>query len=87
VSVRPTQSNALRVTIRVRDLSIFSRVVDRVRHVFDLGTDTEPIETHLARDQHLVPLIAMLPTPGSRRDLGMLPFRRPRFTRVVWKRH
>jgi AraC family transcriptional regulator of adaptative response / DNA-3-methyladenine glycosylase II len=68
VSVRPTQGNALRTTIRVRDVSIFPRVIYRTRHVFDLATDPEVIETYLALDQQLAPVIARRPglrVPGA----------------------
>ena len=56
------------VRIRFPDVRAFAAIVARVRRQFDLGADIETIDTHLANDPILAPLIAKHPglrAPGG----------------------
>jgi AraC family transcriptional regulator, regulatory protein of adaptative response / DNA-3-methyladenine glycosylase II len=67
-SVRPTDSNALRATIRFPRLSALPAIIARLRRVFDLAADPIAIAAHLARDPALAPLVAARPglrAPGA----------------------
>jgi AraC family transcriptional regulator of adaptative response / DNA-3-methyladenine glycosylase II len=56
------------VTIRFPSVKALPGIVARVRRVFDLGADIATIDSHLARDPRLAPLIAKRPglrAPGD----------------------
>jgi AraC family transcriptional regulator of adaptative response / DNA-3-methyladenine glycosylase II len=56
------------VTIRFPSVKALPSIVARVRRVFDLGADIVTIDSHLARDPKLAPLIAKRPglrAPGD----------------------
>jgi AraC family transcriptional regulator of adaptative response / DNA-3-methyladenine glycosylase II len=60
--------NAVAVTIRFPSVKALPAIVARVRRVFDLGADISTIDSHLARDPALAPLIARRPglrAPGD----------------------
>ena len=60
--------NAVAVTIRFPSVKTLPAIVARVRRVFDLGADIATIDSHLARDPNLAPLIARRPglrAPGD----------------------
>ncbi len=62
------ERNAVAVTIRFPDVRALPAIVARVKRVFDLGTDIITIDSHLARDPKLAPLIARRPglrAPGN----------------------
>ncbi|WP_243451186.1 DNA-3-methyladenine glycosylase 2 [Sphingosinicella sp. CPCC 101087] len=68
VVVEPTNTNALRVSVRFAKVSSLPRVIARVRRLFDLAADPEAISTHLASDPALEPLVASRPglrVPGG----------------------
>jgi AraC family transcriptional regulator of adaptative response / DNA-3-methyladenine glycosylase II len=63
----PERSSVL-VTIRFPCVKALPAIVARVRRVFDLGADIDTIDSHLARDPRLAPLIARRPglrAPGD----------------------
>ena len=67
---RPPAASAIRslVTIRFPSVQALPGIVARVRRVFDLGADIVTIDSHLARDPKLAPLIAKRPglrAPGD----------------------
>lgn len=67
VSHRPERS-AVAATIRFPSVKALPAIVARVRRVFDLGADIDTIDSHLARDPNLAPLIARRPglrAPGD----------------------
>jgi AraC family transcriptional regulator of adaptative response / DNA-3-methyladenine glycosylase II len=53
--------NALKVTIEVSELGGLTSLIAKVRRVFDLGADPAAIDTHLAKDPLLAPLVARRP--------------------------
>lgn len=60
--------NAVAVTIRFPSVKALPAIVACVRRVFDLGADITTIDSHLARDPALAPLIARRPglrAPGD----------------------
>ncbi|WP_428681763.1 bifunctional transcriptional activator/DNA repair enzyme AdaA [Reyranella sp.] len=60
--------NAVAVTIHFPSVKALPAIVARVRRVFDLGADIATIDSHLARDPKLAPLIARRPglrAPGD----------------------
>jgi AraC family transcriptional regulator of adaptative response / DNA-3-methyladenine glycosylase II len=60
--------NAVAVTIRFPEVKALPAIVARVKRVFDLGADIVTIDSHLARDPRLAPLIARRPgvrAPGD----------------------
>ena len=60
--------HSLAVTIRVSDVRVLSKIVARVRNLFDLDADIGVIGAHLALDPMLAPLLASRPglrTPGA----------------------
>ena len=60
--------NAVAVTIRFPSVKALPAIVARVRRVFDLGADIATIDSHLARDPALAPLVARRPglrAPGD----------------------
>jgi AraC family transcriptional regulator, regulatory protein of adaptative response / DNA-3-methyladenine glycosylase II len=62
------QRNSVLVTIRFPSVKALPAIVARVRRVFDLGADIVTIDSHLARDPKLAPLIAKRPglrAPGD----------------------
>lgn len=62
------ERNAVAVTIHFPSVKALPAIVARVRHVFDLGADIATIDSHLARDPALAPLIARRPglrAPGD----------------------
>jgi AraC family transcriptional regulator of adaptative response / DNA-3-methyladenine glycosylase II len=62
------ERNSVLVTIRFPCVKALPGIVARVRRVFDLGADIATIDSHLARDPSLAPLIAKRPglrAPGD----------------------
>jgi AraC family transcriptional regulator of adaptative response / DNA-3-methyladenine glycosylase II len=62
------QRHSVLVTIRFPSVQALPGIVARVRRVFDLGADIVTIDSHLARDPELAPLIAKRPglrAPGD----------------------
>jgi len=62
------ERNAVAVTIRFPEVRALPAIVARVKRVFDLGADILTIDSHLARDPKLAPLIAKRPgvrAPGD----------------------
>src|SRR5882724_9551016 len=62
------ERNSVLVTIRFPSVKALPAIVARVRRVFDLGADIVTIDSHLARDPRLAPLIAKRPglrAPGD----------------------
>ena len=60
--------NSVAVTIHFPDVRALPAIVARVKRVFDLGADIVTIDSHLARDPKLAPLIAKRPgvrAPGN----------------------
>ncbi|HLM14041.1 MAG TPA: AlkA N-terminal domain-containing protein [Reyranella sp.] len=60
--------NSVMVTIRFPCVKALPSIVARVRRVFDLGADIATIDSHLARDPRLAPLISKRPglrAPGD----------------------
>jgi AraC family transcriptional regulator of adaptative response / DNA-3-methyladenine glycosylase II len=62
------ERNAVAVTIQFPEVRSLPAIVARVKRVFDLGADIVTIDSHLARDPRLAPLIAKRPglrAPGD----------------------
>jgi AraC family transcriptional regulator of adaptative response / DNA-3-methyladenine glycosylase II len=62
------ERNSVLVTIRFTSVMVLPTIVARVRRVFDLGADIATIDSHLARDPRLAPLIRKRPglrAPGD----------------------
>ena len=62
------ERNSVLVTIRFPSVKALPTIVARVRRVFDLGADIATIDSHLARDPRLAPLIRKRPglrAPGD----------------------
>lgn len=62
------QRNSVLVTIRFPCVKALPSIVARVRRVFDLGADIATIDSHLARDPRLAPLVRERPglrAPGD----------------------
>ncbi|MFO1163115.1 MAG: AlkA N-terminal domain-containing protein [Reyranellaceae bacterium] len=62
------ERNSVLVTIRFPCVKALPGIVARVRRVFDLGAEISTIDSHLARDPSLAPLIAKRPglrAPGD----------------------
>jgi AraC family transcriptional regulator of adaptative response / DNA-3-methyladenine glycosylase II len=62
------ERNAVAVTILFPEVRALPAIVARVKRVFDLGADILTIDSHLARDPKLAPLIAKRPgvrAPGD----------------------
>jgi AraC family transcriptional regulator of adaptative response / DNA-3-methyladenine glycosylase II len=62
------ERNAVAVTIHFPEVRALPTIVARVKRVFDLGADILTIDSHLARDPKLAPLIAKRPgvrAPGD----------------------
>ena len=60
--------NAVAVTIHFAEVRALPAIVAKVKRVFDLGADIVTIDSHLARDPKLAPLIAKRPgvrAPGD----------------------
>jgi AraC family transcriptional regulator of adaptative response / DNA-3-methyladenine glycosylase II len=58
----------LRAAVRIDDVGALSRILPRVRRVFDLDADPEAIAAHLAADPALAPMVAKRPglrLPGA----------------------
>lgn len=68
VAVRPSVGDALEARIRFPRSSALPAIVARVQRMFDLATDTAPIEAHLSQDPLLASIVAArrgLRVPGS----------------------
>ena len=68
ISVAPSDRNRVNVAIRFPDMAALSRIIARVRRVFDLAADPDAIGAHLALDPALAPLVAARPglrVPGA----------------------
>jgi AraC family transcriptional regulator of adaptative response / DNA-3-methyladenine glycosylase II len=62
------ERSALRLEVRLAQLSALPSLIARVRHVFDLGSDPQVIARELGRDPLLAPLVAARPglrVPGA----------------------
>jgi AraC family transcriptional regulator of adaptative response / DNA-3-methyladenine glycosylase II len=62
------ERRSLAATIRFPLVQALAAIVERIRHVFDLGADVEAIGAHLATDPFLAPLVAERPglrAPGG----------------------
>ena len=62
------QQNRVDVTVRFPDMAALPTIIARVRRVFDLAADPEPIGAHLSQDPVLAPLVAARPglrVPGA----------------------
>ncbi len=60
--------SALAATIRFPDVRALPGIIARIRHLFDLGSDVAAIDTQLAEDPRLAPLVAARPglrVPGA----------------------
>lgn len=55
------ERNSVLVTIRSPSVRVLPTIVTKVRRVFDLGADIATIDSHLARDPTLAPLIRKRP--------------------------
>ncbi|MDI9849660.1 AlkA N-terminal domain-containing protein [Rhodoblastus sp. 17X3] len=68
VSVEPSATAALRVSLRFSKLSALPNIIARLRRVFDLAADPEAVALDLAKDSTLAPLVALRPglrLPGA----------------------
>jgi AraC family transcriptional regulator of adaptative response / DNA-3-methyladenine glycosylase II len=68
VHARPSEGNALEVTIRFPRLSSLPTIIARLRRLFDLAADAQAIGAQLAEDPALAPLVAARPglrVPGA----------------------
>jgi AraC family transcriptional regulator of adaptative response / DNA-3-methyladenine glycosylase II len=68
VAVEPANGHAFQVAIRFPRLAALPMIIERVRRVFDLAADPEGIDSHLAEDPALAPLVALRPglrVPGA----------------------
>ena len=68
ISVAPADRNRVSVSVRFPDLAALPQIIARVRRVFDLAADPDPIGAHLALDPALAPLVALRPglrVPGA----------------------
>lgn len=68
VAVERATHDAVRATVRFPRLSQLPAILDRVRRVFDLRADPHAIDTHLADDPALAPLVTKRPglrVPGA----------------------
>jgi AraC family transcriptional regulator of adaptative response / DNA-3-methyladenine glycosylase II len=58
IELEPTSKNAVRVHLQLDSLNDISLVVQRCRHLFDLDADSAEIDSVLATDSLLAPLVA-----------------------------
>jgi AraC family transcriptional regulator of adaptative response / DNA-3-methyladenine glycosylase II len=69
IDVRPVAGkHALAVTICFPDVKALPTIIARVKRMFDVGADVSAIDTHLATDGRLAPLVAARPglrVPGA----------------------
>lgn len=68
IELEPTTRNAIRVHLQLDNLSDISLVVQRCRHLFDLDADSAGIDSVLAADPLLAPLVTAHPgrrVPGA----------------------
>jgi AraC family transcriptional regulator of adaptative response / DNA-3-methyladenine glycosylase II len=68
LAVMPSARHRLAVTVAFPQLGALPDIIARVRRVFDLAADPEPINAHLAGDPLLAPLVAARPglrVPGA----------------------
>jgi AraC family transcriptional regulator of adaptative response / DNA-3-methyladenine glycosylase II len=66
--VAPADKHRVNVTVRFPDMAALPDIIARVRRVFDLAADPEPIGEHLSQDPVLAPLVAARPglrVPGA----------------------
>ena len=61
IEVRPAPTPGVLLTARLAALSDLPALSARVRRMFDLDADSVAIDTHLARDADLAPLVAAVP--------------------------
>jgi AraC family transcriptional regulator of adaptative response / DNA-3-methyladenine glycosylase II len=81
------ERHAVAVTIRFPEVRALPVIVARVKRVFDLGADIVTIDTHLARDPKLAPLIARRPglrAPGDW-DRDLPPANLDRDAPAAWR--
>ena len=68
IELEPTTKNAVRVHLQLDNLNDISLVVQRCRHLFDLDADSAEIDSVLAADSLLAPLVTEHPgrrIPGT----------------------
>jgi AraC family transcriptional regulator of adaptative response / DNA-3-methyladenine glycosylase II len=68
IFARPSDGNALQVTVRFPRLSALPMIIARLRRLFDLAADAHAIGAQLAEDPALAPLVAARPglrVPGA----------------------
>ncbi len=68
IELEPTNKNAIRVHLQLDNLNDISLVVQRCRHLFDLDADSAEIDSVLATDPLLTPLVTAHPgrrVPGA----------------------
>ncbi len=68
IELEPTAKNAVRVHLQLDDLNDISLIVQRCRHLFDLDADSSEIDSVLATDPLLAPLVTVHPgrrVPGA----------------------
>ncbi len=68
IELEPTSKNAVRVHLQLDNLNDISLVVQRCRHLFDLDADSAEIDSVLAMDSLLAPLVTAHPgrrVPGT----------------------
>lgn len=61
ITVRPSDDHALEAVVQFPRLASLPAILTRLRRVFDLSADPEPITRHLAQDPLLAPLVAAWP--------------------------
>lgn len=61
ITVRPSADHALEAVVQFPRLATLPAILTRLRRVFDLSADPEPIARHLAQDTLLAPLVAAWP--------------------------
>ncbi|WP_271552800.1 DNA-3-methyladenine glycosylase 2 [Bradyrhizobium sp. CCBAU 45394] len=61
ITVRPSADHALEAVVQFPRLAALPAILTRLRRVFDLSADPEPITRHLAQDALLAPLVAAWP--------------------------
>ncbi|WP_083842579.1 AlkA N-terminal domain-containing protein [Bradyrhizobium sp. ORS 375] len=68
IDVRPSSEHSLEAVVQTPRLAALPAILMRLRRVFDLSADPEPISRHLAQDPLLAPLVAARPglrVPGA----------------------
>ena len=61
IAVAPSTRNELTARIHFPKFEALPGIIGRIRRVFDLAADPQPINAHLSKDKRLAPLIAARP--------------------------